>query len=45
MAPGTIIENGGMVLPRSSAGYHYAIWQKEVSILGRVSQNAIKIIK
>ncbi|WP_312903089.1 RHS repeat-associated core domain-containing protein, partial [Chryseobacterium taichungense] len=45
MAPGAVIENGGMILPRSSAGYHYSIWQQEVSILGRVPQNAIKVIK
>jgi RHS repeat-associated protein len=39
------MQRGWMNLPRSSAGYHYSIWQQEVSIFGHIPQNAIKIIK
>lgn len=41
----TIVQHGWQSLPRTSAGYHYSIWQKEVSIFGHIPQNAIKIIK
>jgi RHS repeat-associated protein len=39
------IQKGWMNLPRSSAGYHYSIWQQEVSISGQIPQHAIKVIK
>jgi RHS repeat-associated protein len=39
------IQQGWMTLPRLSPGYHYSIWQQEVSIFGHIPQNAIKIIK
>ncbi len=39
------IQKGWMNLPRSSAGYHYSVWQQEVSIFGQIPQSAIKKIK
>ena len=41
----TSAQKGWLSLPRSSAGYHYSIWQQEVSIFQHVPQNAITIIK
>lgn len=38
-------QKGWMNLPRTSRGYHFSIWQQEVSIFGQVPQNAIKVIK
>ena len=43
--PASSMQRGWMSLPRSSAGYHYSIWQSEVSIFQHIPQNAIKIIK
>jgi hypothetical protein len=43
--PAGSMQRGWMSLPRSSAGYHYSIWQREVSIFQHIPQNAIKIIK
>jgi len=43
--PASSMERGWMSLPRSSAGYHYSIWQQEVSIFGQVPQTAIQVIK
>jgi len=43
--PTQSIQRGWMNLPRSSAGYHYSIWQSEVSIFQHVPQKAIKVIK
>ncbi|MBP6664314.1 MAG: hypothetical protein KA168_03390 [Chitinophagales bacterium] len=43
--PPNSIQIGWEILPRSSAGYHYSIWQREVSIFGHIPNNAIKIIK
>ena len=45
MIPKSSIQKGWMVLPRSSPGYHFSIWQQEVSIFGNIPQNAIQIIK
>lgn len=38
-------QKGWEILPRSSPGYHYSIWQKEISIFQSIPQNAIKIIE
>ena len=43
--PASSIQKGWMNLPRSSAGYHYSVWQQEVSISGHIPQHAIKVIK
>ncbi|MEW4923108.1 RHS repeat-associated core domain-containing protein [Algibacter sp. 2305UL17-15] len=39
------VERGWMQLQRSSPGYHYSIWQQEVSISQKIEQSAIKIIE
>ncbi|OED43348.1 hypothetical protein AB832_02605 [Flavobacteriaceae bacterium (ex Bugula neritina AB1)] len=43
--PANSMKRGWMELNRSSAGYHYSIWQSEVSIFQSIPQSAIKIIK
>lgn len=43
--PSGSFERGWLNLSRSSPGYHYSIWQQEVSIFGHIPQNAIKVIK
>ncbi|ANI89340.1 hypothetical protein A9P82_08565 [Arachidicoccus ginsenosidimutans] len=43
--PANAIQQGWMNLPRTSAGYHYSIWQQEVSIFGYIPQDAIKTVK
>lgn len=42
--PYSSIQMGWETLPRTSPGYHYSIWQQEVSIYGHVPPSAIKII-
>jgi hypothetical protein len=39
------IQRGWLTLPRTSGGYHYSIWQQEVSIFSHIPQEAIQIIK
>ncbi|AIG31034.1 hypothetical protein IA01_11455 [Flavobacterium psychrophilum] len=39
------IQRGYMNLGRSSAGYHYSVWQQEVSIFGHIPHEAIQKIK
>jgi RHS repeat-associated protein len=41
----TVVQRGWLSLPRTSAGYHYSIWQQEFSILGQIPQNAVKLMK
>ena len=41
--PKSSIQRGWISLPRSSAGYHYSIWQQEVSILGHIEQRSISL--
>ncbi len=43
--PTGITKRGWMSLPRTSQGYHYSIWQREISIFKHVPNNAIKLMK
>jgi len=43
--PANKMYQGWNILPRSSRGYHYSIWQQEITIHGHIPQNAIKKIK
>ncbi len=43
--PKNSIQIGWQILPRSSPGYHFSIWQQEISILKHIPQEAIQIIK
>ncbi|WP_166437076.1 LamG-like jellyroll fold domain-containing protein [Niastella caeni] len=42
--PASSIQRGWMVLPRFSRGYHYSVWQQEVSISPKVPVEAISIM-
>lgn len=43
--PASSAQKGWMSLPRSFRGYHFSIWQQEVSIFQNIPKSAIKIIE